>query len=119
MVWVLPPPVAVMVMVEEPKAALDTLAVMVEEPAPGAVMVEGLKLTVTPEGTPEAVRVTGELKPPATVVVIWTEPGSFLAIMIDVADAERVKLGGMGAVTVSETVVLWVRAPLVPVMVMV
>ena len=58
------------------------------------------------------------MKPPATVVVILTEAGAFLAMVMDEADAETAKLGGMGAVTVSETVVVSVRAPLVPVMVM-
>ena len=118
-VWVLPPPAAVMVMVREPRAALVTLAVMVEEPEPGAAMVVGLKEMVSPVSCPEAERVIGELKPPATVVVILTEPGAPLAMVMDEADAETVKLGGMGAVTVSETVVVWVRLPPVPVMVMV
>ena len=82
-------------------------------------MVAGLKEMVWPVPCPEAERVMGELKPPVTVVVMVTEAGAFLAMVMDEADAERVKLGGMGAVTVSETVVVWVRVPPVPVTVMV
>jgi hypothetical protein len=48
--------------------------VMVELPEPGAAMVCGLKLTVVPEGTPEADRLTALLKPPLTVVVIFDVP---------------------------------------------
>jgi hypothetical protein len=48
--------------------------VMVELPEPGAGSVLGLKLTVVPEGTPDADRVIALLKPPLIVVVIVDVP---------------------------------------------
>jgi hypothetical protein len=48
--------------------------VMVELPEPGAGIVLGLKLTVVPEGTPDADRLIALLKPPLTVVVIVEVP---------------------------------------------
>ena len=47
-----------------------TLMVMVELPAPGADIGFGLKLTVVPEGIPEAERVMGLSNPPLMLVVI-------------------------------------------------
>jgi hypothetical protein len=38
-------------------------------PEPGAAIKAGLKLTVAPEGWPDAVKVIAELKPPETDVV--------------------------------------------------
>jgi hypothetical protein len=68
-VWVLPPPVAVMVTVAVPTVA-DELAVTVrvEEPEPGAAIDDGLKLAFTPEGRPDAERETDELNDPDVVV---------------------------------------------------
>lgn len=58
-VFVTPPPVPVIVMVCEPVLARElTVMLMVELPEPVAMGV-GLKLTVTPEGTPEADKLTG------------------------------------------------------------
>jgi hypothetical protein len=51
-----------------------TEILIVELPEPGAGIVCGLKLTVVPEGTPEAERLTALLKPPLTVVVIVDVP---------------------------------------------
>ena len=48
--------------------------VMVELPAPGAGIGSGLKLTVVPDGTPDADKVMALLKPPLTVVVIVEVP---------------------------------------------
>ena len=48
--------------------------VMVELPAPGAGIVCGLKLTVVPEGTPEADRLIALLNPPLMAVVIVEVP---------------------------------------------
>jgi hypothetical protein len=42
---------------------------MTAVPEPGAGIVGGSKFTVTPLGAPEAVSVTGPLKPLSTVVV--------------------------------------------------
>ena len=68
---VLPPPVAVMVMVWFPVVErLPTFTVMVEVPDPGAAMVLGLKVMVWPLPCPDADRVTAELNPPETVVVM-------------------------------------------------
>ena len=47
---------------------------MVELPEPGAGMGLGLKLTVVPDGMPEADSVIAPLKPPLTVVVIVDVP---------------------------------------------
>ena len=109
-----------MVMVREPRAAFRvTLAVMVEEPVPGAAMVAGLKEMVSLVSWPEAVRVMGALKPPVAAVVSLTVAGEPLEMVMDEVEAERVKLAVTGAVTVSDTVVDWVTEPPVPVMVMV
>jgi hypothetical protein len=51
-----------------------TVMVMVELPEPGAGMVCGLKLTMVPEGTPEAERLIALLKPPLTVVKMVEVP---------------------------------------------
>jgi len=48
--------------------------VMVELPEPGAGIVLGLKLTVVPDGAPDADRVMALLKPPLMVVVIVEVP---------------------------------------------
>ena len=53
---------------------LPTVMVMVELPEPGAGIVLGLKLTVVPDGMPEADRLIALLKPPQTVVVMVEAP---------------------------------------------
>ena len=68
-VWVTPPPVAVMVTLDVPAVAvLLAVNVRLEFPLPGAAMDAGLKLAVTPAGRPEAERLTAELNPPEPVV---------------------------------------------------
>ena len=58
-----------------PTGVLDpTLIVMVELPEPGAGIGLGLKLTVVPEGIPEADRAIALLNPPLIVVVIVDVP---------------------------------------------
>ena len=70
-VWVTPAPVAVTVTLVVPAVALLlAVNVRVELPLPGAAMELGLKLAVTPEGSPETERATEELKPPLTAVEI-------------------------------------------------
>jgi hypothetical protein len=73
---------------------LLAVKVTVEVPAPGAEMVEGLKLTVTPEGWPVAVKATAALKPPDMVVV--TDVLALLPrlTLTEVGEAETAKLGG-------------------------
>ena len=51
-----------------------TVMVMAELPAPGGAIVAGLKLTVTPWGTPAVDRVTALLNPPETLVEIVDVP---------------------------------------------
>jgi hypothetical protein len=105
-----------MVMLRVVLRALElTVKVTVEVPAPGAAMDEGLKPTVTPEGWPDADKATAALKPPATVVVTVAVPLLPLVTDIEVGETETAKLGG--TVTVRLTVVVWVRPPPVPVMV--
>ena len=53
---------------------VPTVMVMVELPEPGAGIGLGLKLTVVPDGIPEADRLTALLKPPLMVVVIVDVP---------------------------------------------
>ena len=50
-------------------ADLETVSVKCAVPAPGAAMEAGLKVPMTPDGTPVAERATGALNPPETVVV--------------------------------------------------
>ena len=117
-VWVTPPPVPVMVMVWSPSLALlPTFTVMVEVPEPGAAMGLGLKVTVCWRPSPEADRVIAELKPPEIVVVIVEVPELLRSTLMVVGDALMVKIGFV-PVTVSETVVVSVILPEVPVPVM-
>jgi len=53
---------------------LPTVIVIVELPPPGAGIGLGLKLTVVPEGTPDADSVIALLNPPLTVVVMVDVP---------------------------------------------
>jgi hypothetical protein len=64
--------------------------VMVELPAPGAGIGLGLKLTVVPEGTPEADILIELLKPPLTVVVIVDVPWLPCCTLSDAGDVEIV-----------------------------
>ena len=89
--------------------------VMVEVPDP--VIEVGLKVTVSPLPWPEADRLMTESKPSVAMVVIVTLPDEFLVTLNEVGEAETVKLDAV-LVTVSETVVVFIRLPLVPVIVM-
>jgi len=100
-------------------ARLDTVILIVDVPEPGAGIVVGLKLMVTPEGAPDADNETEELKPPEPAVVIVTLPGLSGSTVSAVGDALMLKSGLAAAVTVSETVVVRVRPPPVPVTVIV
>ena len=93
-----------------------TVIVIVELPLPGAAIGLGLKLTVVPDGIPEAERLIELLKPPLILVVIVELPWLPCGMFRDDGEAEIVKLGG--ATTVSVTVVFcWIPPPL-PVTVM-
>lgn len=107
LVWVTPPPLAVTVTLEVPlTAVLPTLNVNVELPPPGAAMDAGLKLAVTPVGSPDAERDTAELKPPVADVEIVVLPELPWMTERLAGDALSVKLGAAAALMVSATVVV-------------
>ena len=107
MVCVIPPPVAVMVIVRVPVVALDpTLTVIVELPLPGAATELGLKVTVFELPSPDADKVMAALKLPEAVVVIVDVPELPRATVKDVGEAESAKLAGDEEVTISDTVVV-------------
>ena len=71
----MPPPLPVTVMGYVPVGVLaPTVMVIVEVPVPGAGIWEGLKLTVVPDGMPEADSPIALLKPPLMVVVMVEVP---------------------------------------------
>ena len=120
MVLVLPPPVPVMVMAWVARVACEpTMSLRVAFPDPGAVMVAGVKLAVTPLGNPLADKATAESKPPEMVLVIVEVPDEPLATVIEPGDALRLKLGLAAAVTVKLTVVVCVVPPPTPLTVIV
>lgn len=119
-VCVSPPPVPVTVIVLVPVGALlPTVIFMVEDPVPGAGIGFGLKLTVTRPPCPEADNEIAELNPFKAVVLIVELPEVPRVTVIEDGEALIVKSGGLEDVTVSETVVVCVIPPPVPVTVMV
>src|SRR5271169_436546 len=91
--WI-PPPLPVTVIGYVPAVVLlPTVIVIVELPEPGAGIGFGLKLTVVPDGTPEADRLTALLKPPLTVVVIVDVPWYPCCTLNEAGDAESAKFG--------------------------
>jgi hypothetical protein len=107
----------VTVIVYNPGAAVEAaVIVMVEVPAPGEAIDAGLNETVTPVGWPEAVSATAELNPPETAVVMVLVPFAPCATETEPGEAEMVNAG---AVTVRDTVAVWVIPPPVPVTVIV
>ena len=89
---------------------------MMEEPDPVTEL--GLKVMLSPLPCPDAEKVTEELNPPEPVTVSVETPEAFWAMLSVLGDAESVKFAVLDAVTVRETVVVWVTLPPVPVMVM-
>ena len=77
-----------------------TVMVMVEVPDPGAGIGLGLKLTVVPEGTPEAERVMELLKPPVMVLVMVEVPWLPCTTLREAGEAEMVKLGPVRNATI-------------------
>ena len=105
--WEMPPPLALIVIVDVPAAAvLPAVKVKVELPEPGAAMEVGLNAAVTPVGSPLAESDTAELKPPETVVEIVLVPELPAATETLAGDALMAKSGVAVAETVKETVVL-------------
>jgi len=93
-VCVIPPPTPVTVIGYVPSAApLSTVKVNVELPLPGAAIGLGANPAVTPLGTPVALSVIAELKPPLIVVVIVDVPDDPCATLTALGDAEIVKSG--------------------------
>jgi hypothetical protein len=91
------------------------LIVIVEFPEPELILA-GLKLTVTPDGAPEADKETAELNPPEGVAVIVDVPDLPQVTLSEVGEALRLKLPPLAAaVTVRDTVVVCVTPPPVPV----
>lgn len=66
---------------------------MLELPEPGAAIVEGMKVTVTPVGCPLAVKATAPLKPPDTVLEIVDAPFPPCATDTEPGEADKLKLG--------------------------
>ena len=106
-VWVTPLPLAVTVMLDVPLiAVLPTVNVSVELPPPGAAMDAGLKLAVTPVGSPDAERDTAELKPPETAVEMVVLPELPWMTERLAGDALSVKFGEAAGLIVSATVLV-------------
>lgn len=77
-----------------PATAVDpAVSVRVEVPEPGAAMDEVLNAAVTPVGSPEALRVMAELKPPEMAVVMVMVPFTAGVMDTDAGDAVRVNAG--------------------------
>jgi hypothetical protein len=77
----------------------------------------GLKDAVTPLGTPDADKLTLEVKPFCGMTLIVLVPLAPCAIVTLLGDAESVKFATGAAFTARETVVLFDKLPDVPVMV--
>jgi len=118
-VCVVPPPVAVTVMLLLPVTALRlALTVMVEVPPPGEAMVFGLKEMVSPETCPDADNLTFERKLPETAVVMAEVVELLRTTEIAAGEAETVRpAGDVEPATVSEIVAACVMSPPVAVMV--
>lgn len=77
-----------------PAAALELAdSVRVDDPEPGAAMLDGLKLAVTPDGSPLADSETALLKPPEMVLVIVEVPELPAATVTEPGLADSEKLG--------------------------
>ena len=100
-----------MVPVLEPAPAM---IFSVDAPEPGAAIFAGVKLTLTPDGRPDAVRAIAELKLPETAVVIVEVPEPPQATINELGKAIREKSVLAAAVTVRANVAVTEEAPLLP-----
>lgn len=117
---VVDPDVPVIVTVADPTVADDeAVSVSVEVAVPPDAGVTGFveNAAVTPLGNPEALSVVAESNPFTLVTVMVLVPLAPCLIETDVGDALTVKLGVDALFTVSDTVVVAVRLPDVPVIV--
>ena len=74
-VWVLLPPVPVIVTLYVPVVIDEPIEIVIwEEPEPGAAIEVGLKVALAPVGNPEAESETAELKLPEIVVEMVAVP---------------------------------------------
>ena len=88
---VLPAVPATVIKYEPTAAPTGTATLIVELPEPGAAIAVGLKATVAPAGSPDALKPMAELKPPDTAVVIVLIPLFPGATEIEPGDAVIVK----------------------------
>jgi hypothetical protein len=94
-----------------------TFSVKSEEPDP--VIEVGLKVPVTPDGTPVADSATGESNPPDAVTVTTAYPLCPWYRYPEVGETEIENVPFVAEVTVKETFAVCVMPPPVPVTVMV
>ncbi|HKV38477.1 MAG TPA: hypothetical protein VJX67_04625, partial [Blastocatellia bacterium] len=80
--------------------------VRTDDPEPGAAIDAGLNPALTPEGSPDAVKETGELKPPDMDVEIVELPDEPCTTESEVGDADIEKSGVAAGVTVKATLVV-------------
>ena len=89
-------------LVEE--AVVGALRVSTLLPLPGAEMVDGAQVAVTPVGSPESLRATLEFKaefPSVVKAMLPLAPGNKVT---EAADSERVRVGATGTGVVTATV---------------
>ncbi|HEU4416760.1 MAG TPA: hypothetical protein VFT65_18365, partial [Candidatus Angelobacter sp.] len=110
--WETLPPVALMVTVEAPVAAvLLAVNVSVELPEPGAAIEVGLNAAVTPVGRPVAESEIAELNPPLTVVETVELPELPWVTERLPGETLKVKFGDAAALIVTEMGVVCVVPP--------
>jgi hypothetical protein len=100
-------------------AVFETVRLKCAEPEPGAAMEAGLKLVVTPDGTPVAESEIAALNEPESAVVTVAYPLWPSRRYPELGETEMVKLPTGAAVTVRFTVAVSTVAPEVPVIVIV
>jgi hypothetical protein len=100
-------------------ALLLAESVRVDEPEPGATMLDGLNVALTPKGMPLATSEIELLKPPEIDVVMVEVPELPGDTVTEPGLADTVKLGEPPLLTVSVTLVVSVSPPPLPVIVIV